>query len=127
MDTGRKFSKRAVIQWQRLPRNMLGSLSLELPKERGDVALRDMVSGPGKGGLRLDLVALEALSGLSDSMKICQPSHLSKQPPPGAAGAIGLGLTGKEGLGGLLSPCPRTPGSGFMPCSAVPTSGFLVG
>lgn len=127
MDTGRKLSKRAVMQWHGLLRDMVVSLSLELLKEHGDVALRVTVSGPGRGGLGLDLVVLEAFSGLYDSMKTCQPSRLCRWPPPGAAGAIGLGLTGREGPGGLLTPCPCTPGLGFVPCSSLPTSGFLVG
>ena len=36
---------RAVMQWHRLPRDVVESLSLEVFKNRGDVALRDMVGG----------------------------------------------------------------------------------
>jgi len=35
-------------------------------KNHGDVALRDVVSGHGGGGLELDLVILEVFSNLSD-------------------------------------------------------------
>ena len=37
------FSKRAVMQWRRLPREAVESPSLEVFKDHGDVALRDMV------------------------------------------------------------------------------------
>jgi len=36
-----------VMQWHRLPREVVGSPSLEVFKNRGDVALRDVVSGHG--------------------------------------------------------------------------------
>ena len=37
-------------------------------KNHGDVALRDVVSGHGGGGLGLDLVILELFSNLNDCM-----------------------------------------------------------
>ena len=37
-------------------------------KNPGDVALRDMVSGHGGGGLGLDLMILVVFSNLNDSM-----------------------------------------------------------
>ena len=44
------------------------SPSLEVLKNHGDVALRDVVSGHGEGGLGLDLMILEVFSSLNDSM-----------------------------------------------------------
>ena len=45
------FSGRAARQWHRLPREVVESLSLEVFKSRGDVALRDVVCGHGGDGL----------------------------------------------------------------------------
>jgi len=45
------FSESVVIHWHKLPREVGGSLSLEVFKETGDVALRDVVSGHGGDGL----------------------------------------------------------------------------
>ena len=53
------FSERVVMHWHRLPRELMGSLSLEVPKNHGDVALRDVVSGHGGGGQEMNLVVLE--------------------------------------------------------------------
>lgn len=41
------FSKRTVMHWCRLPRGVVQSLALEVPKNHVDVALRDVVSGDG--------------------------------------------------------------------------------
>jgi len=51
-------TKRVVRQWHRLPREGVESLSLEVLKNRGDVALRDMVSGHSGVGLGLDWMIL---------------------------------------------------------------------
>ena len=48
-----------------LPKEVVGSPSLEVFKERGDVALRDVVSGHGGAGL--DWMISEAFSNLNDS------------------------------------------------------------
>jgi len=37
------FSERVVIHWNRLPKEMVHSPSLEVLKKYGDVALRDIV------------------------------------------------------------------------------------
>jgi len=51
-DGKRNFiSERAVRQWHRLPMEVVQSPSLEVFKSRVDVALRDVVSGLGGGGL----------------------------------------------------------------------------
>jgi len=50
-----------------LSREMVESLSLEVFKNHGDVALKDVVSEHGGEGLGLDLV-LEVFSNLNDSI-----------------------------------------------------------
>ena len=45
----------------------MGSPSLEVSQSRGDVALRDVGSGHGGGGLRLDWVFLVFYSNYNDS------------------------------------------------------------
>ena len=60
-----------------LPREMVESLSLEVFKNHGDVALKDVVSEHGGEGLGLDLV-LEVFSNLNDSMILLLSLHDTK-------------------------------------------------
>jgi len=50
------FSQIVLMRWHRMPREVVGSPSLEMLKERGDVALREVVSGHSGGELRLHLI-----------------------------------------------------------------------
>jgi len=50
-----------VRHWNRLPGEVVQSPSLEVFKNHGDVALKDVVSGYGEDGLT---VGLDGLSGL---------------------------------------------------------------
>ena len=74
MDIRKHFFSESGDAMAQLPREVVGSPSLEVFKERGDVALRDVVSG--RGGVGLNLVILEAFSSLCGSMtwvKRCIP------------------------------------------------------
>ena len=73
MDIRKSFcSERRVMQWHRLPREVVTitwrSPPLEVFQSYGDVALRDVVSGHGGGGLGLDWVILVVFSNLNVSM-----------------------------------------------------------
>ena len=67
------------MYWNRLPGEVLGSLSLEVFNNHGDVVLRDMVSWDGLG-----LVSLEVFLNLSESICVIQvcplPASFLLQP-----------------------------------------------
>ena len=52
-----------------LPREVLGSPSLEVFENHGVVSLRDVVSGHSRDGLGLDLVISAVFPNLSDAMR----------------------------------------------------------
>jgi len=62
------FSERVVVHRYTLPREVGESPSPSPFENRGDVSLRNVVSRHGGDGLGLDLVILEVLSNLNDSM-----------------------------------------------------------
>jgi len=53
------FSEKVVLQWHRLPREVVQSLPLEVFTNHVDVALRDVISGHGEDWL---MVGLDDLS-----------------------------------------------------------------
>ena len=55
------FSARVVMHWHSLSREVVESPSLEVFRNHGDVALRDVVRGRGGGGL---MVGRDDLRGL---------------------------------------------------------------
>ena len=55
------FPQRVVLQWHRLHREVVESPSLEVFQSRVDVALRDVVSGHGGGGLAVGPGDLRAI------------------------------------------------------------------
>ena len=66
------------MHWNRLPREVVGSSSLEMFQNHGE-ALRDVVCGHGEGGLGLDLGILEDFSNLNDSTVVIFQLGLKNQ------------------------------------------------
>ena len=56
------------MHWHRLSKEVVGSPSLKVFQNHGDVALRDVVSRHGGDGLELNLVTLVVFSNLNDFM-----------------------------------------------------------
>lgn len=70
------FFQRVAMRWHVLHGEVAESKSMEVSKNRGDVALGNMVSGHGGGKPGLGLVALEVFSYLHYAMR---RSHCQKQ------------------------------------------------
>jgi len=66
----KSFSERVSGHWHRLPKGVVGLLPLELFKDHGEGALRDVVSGHGEDGLGLDSVILEIFFSFNDSIAL---------------------------------------------------------
>jgi len=62
------FLERAVRYWHRLCMEVVDSLPLEVFRNHGDVALRDVVIGHGGDGLGLNVKILEVFSNLKVSV-----------------------------------------------------------
>ena len=76
MDVRRNlFAERVVLQWHRLPKEVMQSLPLEVFKICVDVALSDTVSGHGGDGLMVGIGDLSSLSNLNDSVWNCTKSE----------------------------------------------------
>ena len=68
LDIRKNFSEGAVLQWHRLPGEVMELPSLEVFQSRVDVALRMWSVGMVGMGWQLDQVILELFSNLNDSM-----------------------------------------------------------
>ena len=78
MDIREKFfSERAMMRWSQLLREVVGSPSLEVLENCGHVALRDMVSEHGGGGLGLGILVV--VFNLHDSMTIWKVTYTKRR------------------------------------------------
>ena len=64
------FLERVLTYWNRLPRKVVKSPSLEMLKDCGNVALGDMVGGHSGDGLTVGLDDLRGHFNLNDSMNL---------------------------------------------------------
>ena len=68
LDVRKSFLSESSQALTQLLSGVVESLSLEVLKKHGDVALRDVVNGHGGGGLGLALVIIEVFPNLYDSI-----------------------------------------------------------
>ena len=90
------------MQWRRLPREAVESPSLEVLRSRGDVALRDVVSGHGGDGLVVGPGGLSGLSSLNNTM-ICLFLMSTEAQHPAAPSSRRINPTSDQ----CLSPPPQ--------------------
>ena len=93
------FPERAVLQWHRLPREVVESLSLEVFQNRVDVALRDMVSGHSGDGLVVGINDPRGLYKLNDSMSSPWDEGYSPVDADAAHGLLYHQVLGATGAG----------------------------